>query len=37
MIIKILKNILKEKGLATSVGDEGGFAPSLSNNKEGLD
>ena len=36
-VFHTLKNILKEKGLATSVGDEGGFAPSLSNNKEGLD
>ncbi|MFA6476050.1 MAG: phosphopyruvate hydratase [Candidatus Paceibacterota bacterium] len=27
-----LKKILKEKGLNTSVGDEGGFAPSLPNN-----
>lgn len=27
-----LKKILKDKGLATSVGDEGGFAPNLPNN-----
>ena len=26
-----LKKILKEKGLSTAVGDEGGFAPNLSN------
>ncbi len=32
-----LKNILKQKGLATSVGDEGGFAPNLSSNEEALD
>lgn len=32
-----LKTILKEKGLATSVGDEGGFAPNLGSNKEALD
>ena len=32
-----LKNILKEKGLITSVGDEGGFAPNLKNNEEALD
>jgi len=32
-----LKNVLKEKGLNTAVGDEGGFAPSLSSNKEALD
>ncbi len=29
-----LKAILKEKGLATSVGDEGGFAPNLNSNEE---
>ena len=32
-----LKNVLKEKGLSTGVGDEGGFAPNLSSNKEGFD
>jgi len=32
-----LKSILKSKGLATSVGDEGGFAPNLSSNQEALD
>ena len=32
-----LKSILKEKGLATSVGDEGGFAPNLGSNREALD
>jgi len=31
-----LKSILKSKGLATSVGDEGGFAPSLNSNEEAL-
>lgn len=31
-----LKSILKEKWLATSVGDEGGFAPNLSSNEEAL-
>jgi len=31
-----LKTILKEKGYATSVGDEGGFAPNLSSNEEAL-
>jgi enolase len=31
-----LKKILKEKGYSTAVGDEGGFAPSLSNNREAL-
>jgi enolase len=32
-----LKLILKSKGLATSVGDEGGFAPNLNSNQEALD
>lgn len=32
-----LKKILNAKGFATSVGDEGGFAPNLSNNYEALD
>ncbi|MCM8763715.1 MAG: phosphopyruvate hydratase, partial [Candidatus Omnitrophica bacterium] len=31
-----LKKILKEKGLSTAVGDEGGFAPSLNSNEEAL-
>ena len=29
-----LKKILKKKGMATSVGDEGGFAPNLGSNEE---
>ena len=32
-----LKAVLKEKGLSTNVGDEGGFAPSIDTNKEALD
>ena len=32
-----LKKILVEKGLSTGVGDEGGFAPNLSSNREALD
>ncbi|MET0553433.1 MAG: phosphopyruvate hydratase [Vicinamibacteria bacterium] len=32
-----LKAILKKKGLATSVGDEGGFAPDLKSNEEVLE
>lgn len=32
-----LKNVLKVQGYATAVGDEGGFAPNLSSNKEGFD
>ena len=31
-----LKNILKKKGLNTSVGDEGGFAPNLKGNEEAI-
>lgn len=31
-----LKGILKKRGLATSVGDEGGFAPNLENNEQAL-
>jgi len=31
-----LKALLKSKGLATSVGDEGGFAPNLNSNEEAL-
>ena len=32
-----LKAVLKAKGLATSVGDEGGFAPNLTSNRAALD
>lgn len=32
-----LKKLLKEKGLSTAVGDEGGFAPNLSADEEALD
>ena len=32
-----LKDVLKKKGLATSVGDEGGFAPNLKSNEEALE
>lgn len=32
-----LKSVLKAKGLATGVGDEGGFAPELPSNREALD
>jgi enolase len=32
-----LKKILRDKGLATAVGDEGGFAPNLNSNREALD
>ncbi len=33
----VLKGLLKEKNLATSVGDEGGFAPNLPSNEAALD
>jgi enolase len=36
-VFHTLKKILKEKGLVTAVGDEGGFAPSLERNAEALD
>lgn len=32
-----LKSVLKSKGLVTSVGDEGGFAPDLESNSEGFE
>ena len=32
-----LKSVLKQHGLATGVGDEGGFAPDLSNNRAALE
>ncbi len=31
-----LKTVLKSKGLATNVGDEGGFAPNFKNNEEAI-
>ncbi|MEG0678291.1 MAG: phosphopyruvate hydratase [Carnobacterium sp.] len=36
-IFHALAGILKSKGLATSVGDEGGFAPNLGSNEEGFE
>jgi enolase len=36
-IFHTLRGILKSRGLATGVGDEGGFAPSLKANREALD
>jgi len=32
-----LKSVLKKKGFATSVGDEGGFAPNIKSNEEAFD
>ena len=37
LVIKNLSKIIKNKGLSTSVGDEGGFAPMISNNNQALD
>ena len=36
-IFHYLKKVLSSKGLNTSVGDEGGFAPNLSSNKEAIE
>lgn len=36
-IFHTLKKILNKKGLSTGVGDEGGFAPKLKNNREALE
>ena len=35
-IYHTLKGVLKERGLSTSVGDEGGFAPNLKDNEDAL-
>ena len=32
-----LKSVLKKKGLATNVGDEGGFAPNLKSNEQAME
>ena len=36
-IFHYLKTVLKKKGMATSVGDEGGFAPNLRSNEEAVE
>lgn len=36
-IYHALKNVLKDKGMNTNIGDEGGFAPSLSSNKAAIE
>ena len=36
-VFHALKKVLHNKGLATSVGDEGGFAPNLGSNAEGIE
>ena len=37
VVINNLKKLIIKKGLSTSVGDEGGFAPMISNNEKALD
>ena len=37
VVIKNLSKIIKKRGLSTSVGDEGGFAPMISSNNQALD
>ena len=37
IIINSLKDLIKKKGLSTSVGDEGGFAPMINSNEKALD
>ena len=36
-VYQSLKNILRQRGLSTNVGDEGGFAPSLPSNRDALE
>ena len=36
-IFHTLRDVLSERGLATAVGDEGGFAPDLSSNREAIE
>ncbi|HZP14905.1 MAG TPA: phosphopyruvate hydratase [Nocardioides sp.] len=36
-VYQVLKKVLHTKGLATAVGDEGGFAPNLESNRAALD
>ena len=36
VVIQNLKKLIKNKGLSTSVGDEGGFAPMINNNNQAL-
>jgi enolase len=37
IVINKLRGLIKKKGLSTSVGDEGGFAPMINNNVQALD
>lgn len=36
-VFHTLKKVLNDKGMVTSVGDEGGFAPNLGSNEEGIE
>ncbi|MFJ1268308.1 phosphopyruvate hydratase [Legionella lytica] len=36
-IFHVLKSVLKQQGLNTAVGDEGGFAPNIKSNRQALD
>jgi enolase len=36
-IFHVLASVLREKGYATAVGDEGGFAPNLASNREAIE
>ncbi len=36
-VYQALKSVLRKNGLSTGLGDEGGFAPALPNNREALD
>ena len=36
-VFHMLKGVLKKRGYSTSVGDEGGFAPSLKSNVEAIE
>ena len=37
LVINNLSKLIKKKGMSTSVGDEGGFAPMINNNNQALD
>ena len=37
LVIQNLKNLISSKNLSTTVGDEGGFAPSLKNNEDAIE
>ena len=36
-VFHTLKSVLKDKGMSTNVGDEGGFAPNLGSNEEAIE